>query len=116
MKYKALKMPADLLPIGALPKNYGSNLRVARVGNGTVILPYDKNEEMTDDEILKALGLENKKSSAREKYIITNHELDEKHYVELTREQVALLNWLDTYGLVIDLSLDRIDSVRFEQI
>ena len=116
MKYKALKMPVDLLPIGALPKDYGSNLRVARVGNGTVILPNNNTEEMTDEEIIKALDLSNAHPRAREKYILTNHDLDEKHYVELTREQVALLNWLDAYGLVGELSWDMVDSVRFEQI
>lgn len=116
MKYKALKMPVDLVPIGALPKDYGSNLRVARVGGGTVILPDNKKDEMTDEEIIKALDLRNAHPRAREKYVLTNHDADEKYYIELTQEQVALLNWLDTNGLVVDLSLDRIESVRFEQI
>ena len=116
MKHKALKMPVDLLPIGALPKNYGSNLRVARVGNGTVILADSNKEEMTDEEIIKALDLSDAHPRAREKYVLTNHEAEEKYYVELTQEQVALLNWLDAYGMLCESSWDMIESVRFEQI
>lgn len=116
MKYKALKMPVDLLPIGALPKNYGSNLRVTRVGNGIVILADSHKDEVTDEEIIKALDLRNAHPRAREKYILTDNCVGEKHYVELTQEQVALLNWLDTNGLIGEVTWELIESVRFEQI
>jgi hypothetical protein len=119
MKYKALKMPADLLPMGALPKDYGSNLRVARVGRGSVILTDNNKEEVTDEEIMEALGLkdfEPKEEKEKRTKIVIKRYNEDPLLVSLTKSQIRLLNWLDSYGLLNDMEFDDVIDASFEEI
>ena len=100
----------------ALPKDARVKVRTAKVGAGVVILP-DTGADITDSEIVKALGLKDVEPEEERTKIIIDSEYYEKRFcVSLTDSQIKFLKWLDTYGLLNDLTWDTFENAEFEEI
>ena len=98
------------------PKDKTDKCRVAKVGAGVVILP-DNGNLISAKEIVKALGLKDvEPEEERTKIIIDSEYHEERFCVSLTDSQIKLLKWLDTYGLLNDLTWDTLENVEFEEI
>ena len=100
----------------ALPKDARMKVRTAKVGAGVVILP-DTGADITDSEIVKALGLKDvEPEEERTKIIIDSEYHEERFCVSLTDSQIKLLEWLDIHGLLNDWVWDTLENVEFEEI
>ena len=102
----------------ALPKDARMKVRTAKVGAGVVVLP-DTGADITDSEIVKALGLKNFEPEEKErtKIIIDSaYHHEERFCVSLTDSQIKLLKWLDIHGVLNDWAWDALGNVEFEEI
>lgn len=99
----------------ALPKDARLKVRTAKVGAGVVVLP-DTGADITDSEIVKALGLKDfEPEEGRTKIVIKRYNEDPL-LVSLTKSQIRLLDWLDSYGLLNDMEFDDVIDTSFEEI
>lgn len=101
----------------ALPKDARLKVRTAKVGAGVVVLP-DTGADITDSEIVKALGLKGFEPEEKErtKIIIDSEYHEERFCVSLTDSQIKFLKWLDIHGLLNDWAWDTLENVEFEEI
>lgn len=79
----------------ALKLGKAGNIRIAQIGAGLVILP-DTNckQDLSENEMRKALHIEDSKEQKLTKYSIKNCENDSTFFVLLTQKQIDLLDWL----------------------
>jgi hypothetical protein len=99
----------------ALPKDAKRKVRTAKVGAGVVVLP-DNGADITDSEIVKALGLKDFEPEEERTNIIIERFEESPLLVSLTKSQIRLLNWLDTYGLLNDMEYGDVNNSDFEKI
>ena len=101
----------------ALPKDARLKVRTAKVGAGVVVLP-DTGADITDSEIVKALGLKDFEPEEKErtKIIIDSEYHEERFCVSLTDSQIKFLKWLDIHGLLNDWAWDTLENVKFAEI
>ncbi len=103
------------------PKDAKTNLRVAKVGAGVVILP-DNGSPITASEIVKALGLKDVEPEVekekKQKYIMrNNYDCGVVFYISLTESQVRLLEWFEHEGVFAeDYTIEYAGNVEFEEI
>lgn len=116
--FETIIFSADRFDRCALPKDAKRRVRTAKVGAGVVILP-DNGNPITAKEIVKALGLKDVEPEAekekRTKVVIKRYN-DDPLLVSLTKSQIRLLEWLDTYGLLNDVEFDDVIDTSFEEI
>ena len=99
----------------ALPKDAKRKVRTAKVGAGVVVLP-DNGADITDGEIVKALGLKDfEPEEGRTNIIITRYN-DDPLLVSLTNSQIRLLEWLGSYNLLGDMEFDDMNNSSFERV
>lgn len=99
----------------ALPKDAKRKVRTAKVGAGVVVLP-DNGADITDSEIVKALGLKDFEPEEERTNIIITRYNDDPLLVSLTKSQIRLLKWLGSYSLLGDMEYDDINNSCFEKI
>lgn len=99
----------------ALPKDAKRKVRTAKVGAGVVVLP-DNGADITDSEIVKALGLKDFEPEEGRTNIIIERYNDTPLLVSLTKSQIRLLDWLDAYGLLNDMEFGDVNNSDFEKI
>lgn len=99
----------------ALPKDAKRKVRTAKVGAGVVVLP-DNGADITDSEIVKALGLKDFKPEEERTKIVIKRYNDDPLLVSLTKAQMRLLDWLDSYGLFNDMEYSDVIDASFEEI
>jgi len=99
----------------ALPKDAKRKVRTAKVGAGVVVLP-DNGADITDSEIVKALGLKDFEPVEERTKIVIKRYNDDPLLVSLTKSQIRLLDWLDAYGLLNDMEYSDVIDSSFEEI
>jgi hypothetical protein len=99
----------------ALPKDAKRKVRTAKVGAGVVVLP-DNGADITDSEIVKALGLKDFEPEEERTNIIIERFEESSLLVSLTKSQIRLLNWLYSYGLLKDMEFGDVNNSDFEKI
>jgi hypothetical protein len=99
----------------ALPKDAKRKVRTAKVGAGVVVLP-DNGADITDSEIIKALGLKDFEPEEERTNIIIERFEESSLLVSLTKSQIRLLNWLYSYGLLKDMEFGDVNNSDFEKI
>lgn len=97
------------------PKDETTKCRVAKVGAGVVILP-DNGSPITAKEIIKALGLKDVEPEEERTNIIIERSDASSLLVSLTKSQIRLLNWLNTYDLLNDMEYGDVNNSDFERI
>lgn len=97
------------------PKDKTTKCRVAKVGAGVVILP-DNGSPITAKEIIKALGLKDVEPEEERTNIIIERSDASSLLVSLTKSQIRLLNWLNTYDLLNDMEYGDVNNSDFERI
>lgn len=99
----------------ALPKDARMKVRTAKVGAGVVTLP-DNGNPITEKEIIKALGLKDDNLVEERTKIVIKRYNEDPLLVALTKSQIRLLDWLDSYGLLNDMEFDDVIDTSFEEI
>jgi hypothetical protein len=99
----------------ALPKDARMKVRTAKVGAGVVVLP-DTGADITDSEIIKALGLKDFEPEEGRTNIIIERFEESPLLVSLTKSQIRLLDWLAGYGLLNDMEFGDVNNSDFEKI
>lgn len=99
----------------ALPKDARMKVRTAKVGAGVVVLP-DTGADITDSEIVKALGLKDFEPVEERTNIIITRYNEDPLLVSLTKSQIRLLEWLGSYNLLGDMEYDDINHSCFEKV
>lgn len=99
----------------ALPKDARLKVRTAKVGAGVVVLP-DTGADITDSEIVKALGLKDFEPEEERTNIIITRYNDDPLLVSLTNSQIRLLEWLGSYNLLGDMEFDDMNNSSFERV
>lgn len=100
---------------------YNPRVRVIESGRGVIILPEtDVTRECSVKELLKALHLtkeEKTKDTNKVGYIFTIGYRDDTKYVQLTQEQIKLLEWLEKEDyLVEEVQFQSFNSVDFVKL
>lgn len=101
----------------ALPKDARLKVRTAKVGAGVVVLP-DTGADITDSEIVKALGLKDFKPEEERTKIVLEHDYDCgcNYYLSLTDSQMKLIEYLIGKGVLSDWSYKNMGKMEFEEI
>lgn len=113
--FETVTSSTDRFDSFALPKDAKRKVRTAKVGAGVVVLP-DNGADITDSEIVKALGLKDfEPEEGRTKIVIKRYN-DDPLLVSLTKAQMRFLDWLDAYGLLNDAEYSDVIDSSFEEI
>ena len=101
-------------------KNPKTNLRIAKVGAGVVILP-DNGNLISAKEIVKALGLKDVEPEVEKvektKIILgNNYDCGCNYYLSLTDSQMKLIEFLCREGLLEDWECRNMGKMEFEEI
>lgn len=102
----------------ALPKDARVKVRTAKVGAGVVILP-DTGADITDSEIVKALGLKDFEPEEKErtKIVLENkYDSDCNYYFSLTDSQMKLIEYFIGEGILSDWRYKNMGKMEFEEI
>ena len=101
----------------ALPKDAKRKVRTAKVGAGVVVLP-DNGADITDSEIVKALGLKDfEPKEERTKIVLENkYDSDCNYYFSLTDSQMKLIEYFIGEGILSDWSYKNMGKMEFEEI
>lgn len=101
----------------ALPKDAKRKVRTAKVGAGVVVLP-DNGADITDSEIVKALGLKDfELEEGRTKIVLENdYDCGCNYYLSLTDSQMKLIEYLIGEGVLSDWGYKNMGKMEFEEI
>lgn len=113
---------SNLKNIIALNLGKTGNIRVAQVGAGAVILPETNcKQDLSENEMRKALHIDGEAPKEETKkvklYSVSHYDDREPCYLELTKEQYALLDWLAQYDWLYDeTGIEENPSIEFKRI
>lgn len=97
-------------------------IRVAQVGAGVVILPdTNRTQDLSENEMRKALHIDEKAPKEETKkvklYSVSPYDDREPCYLELTKEQYELLDWLAQNDWLYDeTGFEENPSIEFKRI
>ena len=98
------------------------DIRIAQVGAGVVILPEtNRKQDLSENEMRKALHIDEKapKEETRKVklYSVSPYDDREPCYLELTKEQYELLDWLSRYDWLYDeTGFEENPAIEFKRI
>ena len=115
--FKTDKIYTQHLGPALKPKDKTDKCRVAKVGAGVVILP-DNGADITDSEIVKALGLKDfEPEEERTKIVLENkYDSDCNYYLSLTDSQMKLIEYFIGEGILSDWRYKKMGKMEFEEI
>ena len=98
------------------------NIRIAQVGAGVVILPEtNRKQDLSENEMRKALHIDEKapKEETKKVKLYSESRYDEREscYLELTKEQYELLDWLAQNDWLYDeTGFEENPAIEFKRI